>query len=578
MHNSVSLNGPWEFIIDPANRGLTWGRYHQPDPAGAGDLHRRFEDLMLEEVPVPGSWQLYREAYRWYDGTAFFFKQFRAPECPSGARVWLKFHAVSFRARAWLNGVEIGAIDHPFLPWTMDVTTALRAENLLVVRVEGASGPDDTIPVIGWRQYAGLIRPVELIVTGATAWDEVYADPELDLAAVRGRLRLRLKRQGDLQAAARLVWRLGERSGDIQLKPGQAKWSGHLPWQPVVFWSPESPRLYPLRLELQSADGAILDVWEKPIGFRSFRWDHRQLFLNGSPIFLRGISRHDQSVSGGMTLTDQEINRDMDLIQELGCNAVRIAHYPQDERVLDECDRRGLLAWVEAPVYWEADWSRPIVKRRMLAQMADLLRRDYHHPAVVIWSVANEIHSDNPRALAALKAAHTLVRRIDPMRPTTFATWPKDPNNNGGLQVVDVCALNRYRGWYDPDVPKLADDLRGIREAADKPVILSEFGAGAVAGMHGADDAVWTEEYQARVLGECLEIARRESSGCLIWLLHDFLDPSRVYSKITDGFLNNKGLVTIDRNTRKIAFETVRRYFTRWAQEDDAQSITKQRG
>ena len=160
-----------------------------------------------------------------------------------------------------------------------------------------------------------------------------------------------------------------------------------------------------------------------------------------------------------------------------------------------------------------------------------------------------------------MREAVARVRRYDRRRPVTFASWPRNPRKNLGTRVVDFCSLNMYRGWYTPHIAGLAKDLQRLRRATGKPIVLSEFGAGAVAGRRGSRRARWTEDYQADVLARNLAIARRHSAGCFIWLLHDFLDPSRVHSRITGGFINNKGLVTEDRTVRKLAFGVVRKFF-----------------
>ena len=582
MLTKKSLNGTWGFLIDPSQRGLLpWCQYpHEyPSgelyPSGAGDLHKGFADLALEKVPVPGSWQLYAEQYRWYDGTAFYFKKFGAGKPKAGQRSFLRFDGISFRARAWLNGVEIGQMDFPYLPWEMEVTGQLKASNLLVVRIEASPSPGDTIPVFGWRNYAGILRPVSLITTGPARLGSVLLDPVLDLDSGEGTMKARFEVDPGKARGLQVEWTLrghGLKCGG-KVRVGAAKdgWQGfEIPKNKVKFWSPDAPVLYDFELSLRDAKGAVLDRYGCRTGFRKFEARGAEgFFLNGKPVWPRGISRLNLHETFGMTLNEEWLKTDMDLVQELNCNALRVSHLTNDEEVLDECDRRGLLAWAEVPVYWNADLKKASVREKMLGQIEAMLRRDYNHPAVVMWSVANEIKSELPEGLRALKQARNLVRRFDPRRPVTFASWPRDPEKNLGLRCIDFCSMNLYRGWYQHDTGMLRGDLKSIRKYAPHlPVVLSEFGAGAVAGRRGSEDTPWTEEFQRRVIRDNLATIRELGHGCFLWLLNDYLDPSRVHSKITSGFINNKGIVTGNRKHKKLAFAFVRDTYARWKAED----------
>lgn len=577
MLTTTSLNGDWGFLIDPSNRGLTWCKYQEEVATRAGDLHKGFADLQLDQVPVPGSWQLYADKYEWYDGTAFFFRKFRAPKPKPGQRSFLRFEGVSYRAQAWLNGVEIGAIDYPYLPWEMEVTDQLKSSNLLVVRVEASPREDDTIPVFGWRNFAGILRSVSLITTGAARLGTVLLDPSLELESGKGGLsaRFELDAGKSTTKGLQIRWKLSGHGlvaeGTEKLGKESEGWHHFkTPMHQVKFWSPGKPAVYDFELTLHDAKGKPLDRYECATGFRKFEARGSDgFFLNGKPIWLRGISRLNLHETFGMTLNEEWLKTDMDLVEELNCNALRVSHLTNDSEVLDECDRRGLLSWAEVPVYWDADLKRPEVRRRMLAQIEAMVRRDYNHPSVVMWSVANEIRSELPEGLKALQESRKLVRKFDPERLVTFASWPRDPEKNLGLRSIDFCSMNLYRGWYQRDTGMLRADLESIRKYAPQlPVVLSEFGAGAVAGKHGSAQTPWTEEFQRRVIKDNLETVRELGHGCFLWLLNDYLDPSRVHSKITSGFINNKGIVTGDRKHKKLAFALVRDTFARWRAED----------
>jgi beta-glucuronidase len=335
-------------------------------------------------------------------------------------------------------------------------------------------------------------------------------------------------------------------------------------------WQPGSPELYNLKFKLVDSNGKISDTYEKAIGFRTFVVKGDDFLINDKPVFIRSISRHNIHPDYGMTLPREAICKDLDLALELDCNSIRLPLYPQDTAVLEECDKRGLMTWVEIPVYWDAPLENLKTQQRMHDQMETMMRRDYNHPSVCIWSMANEIDSDQPAVIDCFQKVRDMFSSYEQVRPLTFASWPKDAETNLGMKMVDMSCLNRYRGWYNSsDVHLLAGELDEIKKLyPEHPVFLSEFGAGATAGFHSDTDEIWSEEYQTKTLTEIMNIARKHAKGCSIWVLFDFADPSRVSVKMTNGFYNNKGIITEDRKTKKISFEAVKKLYHAWREED----------
>ncbi len=585
MLREISLDGKWNFVIDPQERGLDWCQYQvrnpiEPYPEGAGDLHKYYEDLLLDEVDVPGCWQFYKPEYKWYQGTAFYIRTFKKPELEPGERIFLHFAGVCFRARVWLNGNEIEVSDVPYLPLEAEVTRLLEEDNYLTVRIEGDSRPDDTLPQFGWMNYAGIIRSVKLFTTGRKRFNLVMLESELNIAQKTGKLKVKIKSDIGFSSGEKLVWTLEGRGVSleevIEMPSNGTEYFFKTQFTEVDFWSPDTPALYVFSLKWFARDGQEMDNYRKQIGFREFVAEKGKFFLNGNPIFLRGISRHNIHPEFGMSLPLEAIRADLEMIVDMGCNAIRLPHYPQDTEVLDECDRLGLLTWVEIPVYWDAPLENRVTRQRMLEQLELMLKRDFNHPSVAIWSMANEIHSDRAETLDCFRKARALIRHYDSKRPITFASWPRDADANLGLKMVDICCLNRYRGWYDPDYEKIGKELDEVcRFYPDKPVFLSEFGAGAQPGRHDREHGKWSEEYQADILEKILKIARKHACGASIWVLCDFADPSRVSMKMTRGFINNKGLVSEDRQYKKMAFDRVKQIYNQWKREDSLQVSEK---
>jgi beta-glucuronidase len=289
--------------------------------------------------------------------------------------------------------------------------------------------------------------------------------------------------------------------------------------------------------------GERVDAAAKRFGIREVAVRDGRISLNGEPLFLKGVGRHDEYPGLGRTLDEEIWQKDFDLIQGLNANAVRLVHYPHDEREIEMADERGLLLWEEVPLIFFPDFKNPEVTRRVCQQLEELIRRDINHPSVIIWSVGNEIQSDTPEAAVCLKTEIDLARRLDPTRLVSFASWPLDIEKNTPLALVDVIAFNRYKGWYDSDVPGIAAEILAYRaKYPDKAILVSEFGAGAVRGYRAESGERFSEEYQTQVIRENIEYMLKsgELSGCFIWCFADFggLLQSNIYER---G--NNKGLV-----------------------------------
>lgn len=580
MLRHISLSGRWKFVLDLQNRGLAWGKYQKRNPAGiypegAGDLHSHFDDLLLDEVNVPGNWQKYRPEYKYYEGAAFFIRYFDRPALAEGERVFLHLEGVSYRARIFLNDHEVGSLNYPYLPANIEITSCLLDINYLVIRVEGASRPEDSLPQFGWDNCAGLIRPVSLQITGRKRFDLVLVDTINDFTAKQGQIKLRATAkfsQNDI-----LAWKItGENtdfSGTIDLDDNYTcEWIS--PALMVKFWTPEVPVLYDFELTWQDKAGKILDVFQTKIGFREFIAQAGKFMLNGKNIFIRGISRHHLHPDYGMTMPESVMLDDLRLVKELGCNFIRLPHYPQNTEVLDACDKLGLLVWVEIPFYWDATLANPVTREQIYGQLEAMVRRDYNHPAVAIWSMANEINSEKPEALECLQYCREIIQRYDSVRPVTFASWPRHASNNLGLQAVDICCLNRYRGWYDPNPELIAGELDSMRNLyPDKPVLLTEFGAGAEPGRYSQKLEKWSEDYQAELLANIVRQARSHANGCIIWVLADFNDPSRVSQKVSHGYINNKGLLSDDRKHRKLSFERIKTIYNQWKLADEKEFV-----
>jgi len=323
-------------------------------------------------------------------------------------------------------------------------------------------------------------------------------------------------------------------------------------------WSPSHPKLYDVSLTL---DG---DTLHDRIGFRTITTRGKQLLLNGEPIFLKGISIHEEKAGdGGRANGPEDARTLLGWAKELGCNYVRLAHYPHNEAMVREAERMGILVWSEIPVYWTIDWTNPDTYANASAQLRDMIARDHNRANVIIWSIANETpHS--PERDAFLGRLATEARRLDGTRlismamEVTSADGYHNRLQDNMHEYVDVVSFNEYVGWYrDVD-----DAVKMVWEIPyEKPVIVSEFGGGAKAGLHGSPEERWTEEFQENLYRENLAMLEKIDglAGLSPWILKDFRSPRRVLPGIQD-FYNRKGLVS-EKGVKKKAFFVLRDWY-----------------
>jgi len=333
----------------------------------------------------------------------------------------------------------------------------------------------------------------------------------------------------------------------------------------LELWSPAHPKLYDVILT------SVADSIHDQIGFRTIEVQGVDILLNGKPIFLRGISMHEEApFREGRAFSVEDAQTLLGWVKDLGCNFVRFAHYPHNENEIRLADRMGLLVWSEIPVYWDIDWSNPVTLTNAEAQLRDEIARDHNRAAVILWSLSNETPV-KPERLTFLKQLAQDARELDSTRLITSAmNHVEDTSSDVRTisdplgEVVDVLALNEYLGWYwgrPEDAVRMQWKL-----AWNKPLIVSEFGGGAVYGRHGDADEIWTEEYQDNLYQHQLGMVERmpNLAGLTPWVLMDFRSPARMLAGVQD-YHNRKGLIS-NRGQRKLAFYTLQKFYKRLAE------------
>ncbi|HEX3901568.1 MAG TPA: glycoside hydrolase family 2 TIM barrel-domain containing protein [Polyangia bacterium] len=557
-----SLDGAWHVIVDPYDNGLLDYR-NQPRPNGyfedAPPKNRsdlvEYDFARSPTLNVPGDWNTQRPELLYYEGTVWYERRFDAPAVSTaGARQFLQFGAAAQRAIVWLNGRRLGEHEGGFTPFAFEVTAQLRPrDNSLVVMVNNTRRPG-AIPAMNtdWWNYGGLTRGVRLIDT-----------PAVFVRAARVQCARSASRR--IAGFVALDGARGPTSVSIDIPELRAHATAQtdaagratfdFPAAPAL-WSPEAPKLYDVTIT------AGADRVHDQIGFRTIETAGTEIRLNGRSIFLRGISLHEEAlVRGGRATSRADAEALLGLAKELGCNFVRLAHYPHNDEMTRAADRMGLLVWSELPVYWTIAWDNPDTLANARQQLGEEIARDANRASVVLWSVGNE----TPVTEARTRFLRTLVadaRAADPTRLLT-AALEHHPAGAHGERIddplgadLDVLGLNEYVGWYD-GLPAKCDTL-GWSAAFAKPIVVSELGADAKAGMHGDALTRFSEEYQADLYRRQLAMLRRVPAvrGMSPWILVDFRSPRRPLPGVQDGW-NRKGLVAND-GTKKQAFGVLR--------------------
>ena len=567
-YESLSLNGAWNYIVDVQEEGYydyrmnptPWGFFRNAKPQKPEDLIE-YDFDKSPTMQIPGDWNTQDERLFFYEGTVWFKKNFNVKTddgfIDGRNKALLYFGAVNYDCRVWVNGKEAGHHVGGFTPFNYDVTEMLKeGENTVIVKVDNKRHAEDVPTLIfDWWNYGGITRDVKLVKV-----TPVYIeDYNVQMVSLEGRRLAFSARLSKAEAGHTVTIDIPE----LKLKKAVAtdadgRVQMFAKFKPQL-WSPENPKLYQVNISLDNAT-TITDE----IGFRTIETRDKQILLNGQPIFLKGISIHDEKPNGGGRANSTEDARQLlTWAKELGCNFVRLAHYPHHEYMVREAERMGILVWSEIPVYWTIAWKNPATFANAKQQLTDMISRDHNRANIIIWSIANETPHSAERddflgRLAQYARTQDSTRLISMAMEVTGAANYVNRLNDNMNKYVDVVSFNQYIGWYRDvnDAPKMKWEI-----PYNKPVIISEFGGGAKSGYHGAKNQRWTEEFQENLYRENIAMIEKIDglSGTTPWILKDFRSPRRVLPGIQD-FYNRKGLVS-DKGTKKKAFFVLKQWY-----------------
>ena len=553
---ALSLNGDWHYIVDPYGGGLyNFHREIRKDGYFLNAATRSGDNTLVEydfskspTIQVPGDWNTQRESLFNYEGLMWYQRYFDYQPAP-GHKTFLHIGAANYKSIFWINGQKACEHEGGFTSFDCEVTALLHAGSNFVVAAIDDTRQADGVPTLNtdWFNYGGFTRDVSLVDVPAKYIDDYDLRLNPSRTEIEGRVHVQDGSPGEnvevsipelsLTATAMLD---SSNQATIKLVPAGLK-----------LWSPDQPKLY--RVLISAGE----DTLEDDIGFRTVAVDGTKILLNGKPIFLRGISIHAEApYRGGRANNDQDVDTLLGWAHELGCNYVRLAHYPHDQRMTRAADRMGIIVWSEIPVYWAEQFGNPAVLRKAEQQLGEEIRRDHNRASVLLWSIANETPS-TPERTVFLKTLAGDVHGLDPTRLVTAALLVRTVGHDKFVddplgEALDVIGANEYIGWYEQR-PEDADTTNW-HIAYDKPLIISEFGGDAKAGLHGLATQRWTEEYQASIFKHQLSMLNRipQLRGMSPWVLMDFRSPVRPLPGIQDGF-NRKGLVS-NKGEKKQAF------------------------
>jgi beta-glucuronidase len=563
-HRTVtSLDGDWHYLVDqsPASALYDGSGKVKDDtyalnthPTIVGPHNQEYDFATAPTLHVPGDWNTQVPQLFNYEGVVWYQRDFDAQPKP-GTRTFLHIGAANYRSHVWVNQHRICDHEGGYTPFDCEVTAVLHPGTNFVVIAVDATRLKDGIPATGidWFNYGGLTRDISLVTLPTTFIDDydvhlthgpTFQPGNTELTGSIHVLDAKPNTPVTLD-----IPEAGIHTTAITGPDGTAPFTVQA--TALTLWSPESPKLY--KVTLASGSDQLTD----DIGFRDIRVDGTRILLNGKPIFLQGANMHAEApVRGGRVNTDQDVATIFSYLKDMNANFVRLAHYPHDERMTRSADRNGIMVWSEIPLWQGIAFDNPALYPKATHMLNEMVRRDRNKASVILWSVSNETHID-PARTNFLTDLVTEAHRLDPTRPITSALYnTRIQDNVASLQdpymnALDVIGINEYIGWYGGK-PEDADSTTW--NFPQKPLIMSEFGAEAKAGNHGATNERWTEEQQAFVLQHQFVMLSHipQLRGVAPWILMDFRSPTRNIPKLQDGY-NRKGLIAED-GTKKQAF------------------------
>ena len=562
--NVIDLSGSWTYKLDENNEGLTNGWQN-----GLCDA---------DITTVPSCWNNELRLLN-YEGKVWYEKKFDF----NGGTAMLEFESVMTEATVWLDGNLLGKHYGAFTQFQFIVNDVASGEHTLVVCADSTID-DKSFPrrYTDWFNYGGIAR-------------DVFAHQLKGISILNNHIVYELS--GDLKSAsvcaeltlynaesATLSSNVSVTLGDNVIYSDNVELNGYeqitfktpcVTLNDIKLWDVFKPNLYTV-----CASTDTDDLYDR-IGFRFVEVKDNNILLNGKSIELRGVNRHDEHPDWGFAFPAKLMKKDIDLILNMGCNTIRGSHYPNSKIFLDMLDEKGILFWSEIPMWgcgfsWEALQDQEIINRGY-EMHKEMTKFYYNHPSIIIWGMHNEIDSTQEFTIPLTKLYYEHLREFGGNRLITHAS--NHPLNDVCMDYNDIICINIYYGWYGyrgstgklSDWDKFVADLRErLKEKGwyGKPVIMSEFGAAALAGYHTPFDTVrWSEEYQRDLIEYCIELFHNTEymRGTYVWQFANIrTSPSMDINRVR--YFNNKGIVDEYRNP-KLSYFKIKELYEKYANQ-----------
>lgn len=542
-----SLDGAWRFSTDPKRVG------------DGANWQSALPESTTAVVPSVWNTQL---GLQEYEGVCWYERDFYT----DGGTLRFTFGAVMTYAEVYLDGKMLGSHYGGFCQFDLIATEVCPGTHRLTVRVDN-SFDSQSIPMtfVDWYHYGGITRSVAVESLSGIAILNNRVEYELSqsLTTATSRIALELynaeSRTVTDTVRVSLLDKVTELTVTLEPHTRTELYTDTLALDGFTLWSPTTPTLYNICIE-SSTD----DLYDR-VGFRRVAVENGKITLNGAPIELLGVNRHEEHPDFGFAFPEGLMRRDIDIALDMGCNTLRGSHYPNAQMFVDMLDERGVTFWSEIPIWGcgfsPASLADPVVLERGAEMHREMMKYYYNHPSIIIWGMHNEIPSNAPESIGMASYYYKLLKEQGGNRLVTFAT--NHAPDDLCMEYCDVISLNQYQGWYVGDVESwdtFVEEFRKRRAELGmehKPVIMSEFGAAAVYGHNSFDTVRWSEQYQSRLISHCLNLFHRDPmiQGMYIWHFADMI--TSLEAGLTRArCYNNKGLLNEYRKPKTSYFAT----------------------